>query len=241
MAFCSDAAMVLYYDITGDNADHDDWHTYEHLHERLSIPGFVRATRWVATAGGPKYMVIYEVENIEVATSPAYLARLDQPTPWTASMMSRFRGMIRGFCSVVAGAGFGLGSAAVSIRFTPPEGTEADLIDHFGGAVLPAMASCRGMAGIHLLRPAPPPPMTREQSIRGRDEPMTWLLLAMAYDPDALSREVAGHLDPVFQRLGLSAAKNTYALHYTATAQEVARTAPHPAREAGHPRISGRP
>jgi hypothetical protein len=42
MALVSDSAMVLYYDITGDNADHDDWHTYEHMHERLSIPGFLR-------------------------------------------------------------------------------------------------------------------------------------------------------------------------------------------------------
>src|SRR3546814_5593036 len=46
MALCSDAAMVLNYDIAGDTADHDDWHSYEHMHERLSVPGFVRATRW---------------------------------------------------------------------------------------------------------------------------------------------------------------------------------------------------
>src|SRR3546814_15058199 len=91
MALCSDAAMVLNYDIAGDTADHDDWHSYEHMHERLSVPGFVRATRWVATAGAPRYMVIYEVTGTDMAIAPAYLARPNNPTPWTSAMMPRFR------------------------------------------------------------------------------------------------------------------------------------------------------
>jgi hypothetical protein len=231
MALLSGAAMVLYYDIAGDNADHDDWHTYEHMHERLSIPGFVRGTRWVAKAGAPRYMVIYEVAGTEVGTSPAYLARLNDPTPWTAAMMSRFRGMVRGFCSVVASAGYGLGNAAASVRFTPVKGSEATLTDRLAREVLPAMSSRRGMAGVHLLQPAPPPPMTKEQSMRGPDTPMTWLLLATAYDSEALSRAAAEHLEPgALGRYGAAPQMDTgtYGLHYAVTAQEVARTAPNP-------------
>lgn len=231
MALYSDTAMVLYYDITGDNADHDDWHTYEHIHERLSIHGFLRATRWVAIAGKPKYMVIYEVAGTDVAISPDYLARLNDPTPWTASMMNRFRGMIRGFCSVVAGSGFGLGNAAVSVRFTPVSGEESNLTDRLSREVLPAMSSRKGIAGVHLLQPAPPPPLTKEQSIRGPDRPMTWLLLATAYDTEALSRATAEHLEPKdLKRCGASSliTIGTYILHYTVTAQEVSRTAPNP-------------
>lgn len=231
MALYSDAVMALYYDIAGNNADHDDWHTYEHMHERLSIPGFMRGTRWVATAGGPKYMVIYEVADAAVATSPAYLARLNDPTPWTAAMMPRFRHMIRGFCSVVAGSGFGFGHVAVSVRFTPVAGGEANLRERLARETLPSMASRRGMAGVHLLRPAPPPPMTKEQSMRGADAPMTWLLLATAYDAGALNKASAEHLGPeALERHGASPRIEvaTYALHYTVTAQEAARTAPHP-------------
>ncbi len=231
MALYSDAAMVLYYGIAGDNADHDDWHTYEHMHERLSIPGFLRGTRWVAKAGTPKYMAIYEVAGTEVATSPAYLAHLNAPTPWTTSMMGRFRGMIRGFCTVAASSGSGLGNAAVSVRFTPAKGSEADLSDRLAREVLPAMSSRRGMASVHLLRPVPPPPMTKEQSMRGPDTPMSWLLLATAYDSEALSRAAAEHLGTeALGRYGASPQMDmgTYALHYTVTAQEVARTAPNP-------------
>lgn len=231
MALCSDAAMVLYYDITGDNADHDDWHTCEHLHERLSIPGFVRATRWVAEPGTPKYMVIYEVTGTEVATSSAYLERLNNPTPWTASMMSRFRGMVRGFCTVAASSGFGLGNAAESVRFTVLKGQESTLKDWLAREVLPAMASRRGMASVQLLQPAPPPPMTKEQSMRGPDMPITWLLLATAYDAEALSRASTEHLEPnALERFGASPEmlRGSYALHCTVAAQEVARTAPNP-------------
>ncbi|HUW38820.1 MAG TPA: hypothetical protein VMV91_15960 [Rhodocyclaceae bacterium] len=231
MALCSDAAMVLYYDIAGDNADHDDWHTYEHLHERLSIPGFLRATRWVAVSGAPKYMVIYEVSGTEVATSSAYLARLNHPTPWTAAMMGRFRGMVRGFCTVVASSGFGLGNAAASVRFSPVEGRESNLKNRLAQELLPAMASRRGMASVHLLQPAPPPPMTKEQSLRGPDAPMTWLLLATAYDREALSRASAEHLEPgALARFGAAPelAPATYALHCTATGQEAGRTGPNP-------------
>ena len=97
----------------------------------------------------------------QVAVSPAYLARLNDPTAWTASMMGRFRGMIRGFCSVAASSGFGLGNAAVSVRFSPAEGAEDELSERIAREVLPALSRRRGMAGAHLLRPAPPPAFTK--------------------------------------------------------------------------------
>lgn len=81
MAFCSDAAMVLFYEIDGDTADHGFWHSYEHFQGRLSVLGFLRATCWVATQGAPRYMVTYEVSSVEVSTSQGYLDRLNNPTP----------------------------------------------------------------------------------------------------------------------------------------------------------------
>jgi hypothetical protein len=229
MALYSDAAMVLYYDIAGDNADHDDWHTYEHMHERLSIPGFERGTRWIARTGGPTYMVIYEVAALDVATSAAYLERLNDPTPWTAAMMTRFRHMIRGFCNVAASSGSGLGTCAASTRFSVMNGRERDVRDSLGRNVLPAMSSRRGMASVHLLQPSAPPPMTKEQSIRGADTAMTWLLLATAYDPEALHETAAEYATRrELERYGASMVEDTaiYRLHYTVTAREVTRTPP---------------
>ncbi len=227
MALVSDAAMVLFYDTEGDGADHDDWHSVEHFHERLSVPGFLRATRWVAVEGTPRCMVTYEVEDLAVATSPAYLARLNDPTPWTREIMPRFRGMIRGFCGVAASAGFGLGATAEVVRFEPEDGAEDALAQRLARDVLPAMASRRGMAGVHLLRPAPPPPMTEEQALRGRDRPMPWLIIATGYDAEALRRAADDHLTPDALRsigAGDGIERGAYALHLTATKAEALRT-----------------
>lgn len=46
MPLLGSAAMLLSFDIVPP--EHDDWHTHEPLPERLSIPGFLRGTRWVA-------------------------------------------------------------------------------------------------------------------------------------------------------------------------------------------------
>ena len=47
--------MLLGFDIEAPAiAEHDEWHTHEHLPERLSIPGFLRGTRWIAVRGAPR-------------------------------------------------------------------------------------------------------------------------------------------------------------------------------------------
>lgn len=45
MPLLGSAAMLLLFDVTGEAiAEHDVWHTHEHLAERLSLPGFLRGT-----------------------------------------------------------------------------------------------------------------------------------------------------------------------------------------------------
>ncbi len=229
MALRSDAAMVLFYDIAGDNADHDYWHSYEHFHERLSVPGFLRATRWVAVEAQPKYMVTYEVSSPEVGTSQPYLDRLNNPSAWTSEIMPRFRGMTRGFTEVVASAGFGLGNVSLVMRFRPEAGQEDAVAGWLAEQVLPDLGTKRGMAGAHLLRPTPPQPMTREQSLRGADTPLPWLLIASAYEMTELERLSAAVLDDSTlraQNIADGAVRGRYRLHHTATAEEVARTTP---------------
>jgi hypothetical protein len=85
MPLLGSAAMLLLFDVVQDAIpEHDEWHTHEHLPERLSIPGFVRGTRWVASHGQPRYFVMYEVEQLATLTSNAYLERLNNPSPWTS-------------------------------------------------------------------------------------------------------------------------------------------------------------
>jgi len=188
MPLLGQAAMLLLFDVVQDAIpEHDDWHTHEHLPERLSIPGFLRGTRWVAPNGQPRYFVLYEVEQLATLTSDAYLERLNNPSPWTSKMMPNYRDMARGFCSVAGSFGFGMGHASLLIRFSPAKETGSSLRKWLLQDTLPQLPSRRGIGSVHLFVGALTPQMTNEQRIRGADGTVDWALLVTGYSQDALA------------------------------------------------------
>jgi hypothetical protein len=190
--------MVLGFDIAPEAInEHDDWHTHEHFAERLSIPGFQRASRWVAEAGeggGPRYFVMYEVADIGILTSQPYLDRLNNPSPWTSKMMPHYRGMKRGFCTVTDSVGAGLGTAALVLRLAPAPGREQALRGWLTSDVLPGLPMRPGLVSAHLFESAAAPPMTNEQKIRGEDAAVAWVLLVTGYDADVVAALSGGAL-----------------------------------------------
>jgi hypothetical protein len=195
MPLLGKAAMLLSFDIAPEAiSEHDEWHTHEHLPERLAIAGFLRGTRWVALHDGPRYFVLYEVKDLDTLASDAYLARLNHPTPWTTKMMPYYRGMTRGLCSVVGSSGFGMGHIGLLCRFKAREAAESRLANWLCDAVLPQLPERAGLGSVHLLRAALTPKMTNEQRIRGLDEGVDWALLATAYDQGALEALAQGDL-----------------------------------------------
>lgn len=79
------------------------WYDEEHLAERLSIPGFRSALRWVAhvPAGAGKYLATYELDSVAVLSSPAYLERFHNPTPWSRRCLGRAVVFKRWLCEQV--------------------------------------------------------------------------------------------------------------------------------------------
>jgi hypothetical protein len=224
MPLLGSAALLLAFDIVPEAvAEHDDWHTHEHLPERLSIPGFLRGTRWIAVSGQPRYVVLYEVAGIGTLTSPPYLERLDNPTPWTARVMPCYRGMARGLCSVSASFGVGLGHVMHLARFAPQASAPESLHDGLLQALEPSLPLRPGLGSVHLLAAAAAAPMTHEQRIRGPDAGMHSALLVMGYAPDAvlecartlLGTDVPGRTGPQVEAQGL------YRLDYALTGTEV--------------------
>jgi hypothetical protein len=67
------------------------WYDDEHLAERLAIPGFRSAKRWVADipAGRGKYLGTYELDSPQVLNSDAYLQRFKNQTPWSKRCLSK--------------------------------------------------------------------------------------------------------------------------------------------------------
>jgi hypothetical protein len=56
--------LLVAADIDPENeVDFNRWYDEEHIAERLTCPGFVRARRFTALEGGPKYLALYELES----------------------------------------------------------------------------------------------------------------------------------------------------------------------------------
>ncbi len=58
------------------------WYNTHHVANRLNIPGFISVRRYIAIDGEPKYITLYEIENIDVLTSEPYLKLRE----WEASL-----------------------------------------------------------------------------------------------------------------------------------------------------------
>jgi hypothetical protein len=67
------------------------WYDDEHMAERLAIPGFRSAQRWVTDCppGGGKYLATYELDSLAVLESAAYLARFKNQTPWSRRCLGK--------------------------------------------------------------------------------------------------------------------------------------------------------
>jgi hypothetical protein len=117
--------LAIWSDVEPDHlTDYRHWLTREHTTERVTTRGFlgVRVFR-AARADIARFFILYELENPEVLDGPAYLARLNAPTPWSQRTMPRLGNFIRGGGVMTARAGRGEGStiAALRIERLPPK------------------------------------------------------------------------------------------------------------------------
>lgn len=186
------SAVAMWWNVAPEmRVEWEDWHSSEHMPERLSIPGFLRGTRWVAESGEPSYFVLYEVTSLATITGGAYLERLNNPTPWSRKMMPHHRDMVRSLCVLRAGWGGGVPQTLATVRFAPRPGEQ------------PKLPQRKGLTGAHLLESQPMPGApTTEQKIRGGDAVADWALLLGGYDIDAV-RAAAAEAVPAGATTGL--------------------------------------
>ena len=100
-------ALLAWYDVDPAMRDeHDRWYLHEHMPERMGVPGFLRARRY---GEGRRVFVIYETADLDVLTSPAYLARLNAPTAATQRLAHTATGAVRIVAIPVVSYGSGCG------------------------------------------------------------------------------------------------------------------------------------
>jgi len=173
------AAVAMWWDIPADaRADWEEWHTVEHMPERVGIPGFLRGTRWVGLRDPGTYFVLYEAAQLDTLTTGPYLERLNNPTPWSQRMMAHHKNMVRSLCVVRSGYGEGVPYAMATVRFSP-------------ASHLPEPPRRKGVTCAYLLKGQAGAP-TAEQKMRGgTDKSIDCALLVGGYDVAGVEAAVA--------------------------------------------------
>lgn len=185
MALMTDAILAVWNDVQPEQeADFNDWYIRDHLPDRVSIPGFRRGRRWLSAGGGPRYFTFYEIDDVGVMHSAAYLNRHENPTDWTRKVMPAFVGMNRSICRVTARQGRGDGGVAAVVRLAPETGADDALRGWIAGQALPGIMRAPGILGAGLWeldRPASRTPVTAETRLRATaDAVIDWALVVEA-------------------------------------------------------------
>lgn len=187
MALLGNAVLAMWWHLPpGVRTEFEHWHVHEHFPERLSIPGFLRGSRWRGADDADAVFVMYELAGHEVLSSPAYLARLNAPTPWSTKMMPHHGGMVRTQCRVLASHGALVGGHVLTLRLSARPSAETALTAHLA-ALVETLPSRAGLTGACLARHERPPiDATAEQKIRGGDGEADWVFVVGGYDADVL-------------------------------------------------------
>jgi hypothetical protein len=84
--------IVLSQPATVFEEEFNAWYDSEHIPERLAVPGFETARRYVSVSGTPRYLVIYDLADAQVLESAEYRkVSFDNFSPWTRRVTSRAR------------------------------------------------------------------------------------------------------------------------------------------------------
>jgi hypothetical protein len=117
--------------------------------ERLAIPVFRRGRRFVAVEAEPEFFTLYETDDKDVLSGVDYLARLNDPTPWTRRCAAQFIHASRSLCGVALSLGPGQGGLVMTYRFDAEGPREAELRAQVEAA-LPRLVAEPGICGAHL-------------------------------------------------------------------------------------------
>lgn len=157
------------------------WLTREHTGERVTTEGFVTARVFRAERSDiERFFILYDLTSPHVLDGAAYLARLNNPTPWSRRMMPKLGNFIRGGGEIVACQGHGEGSHVLALLMSqiPAEAT----------GLLPRLAALDGVvaARIGATDIARTAVRTAEKDMRRQDASFGGVLLVEALSEEAL-------------------------------------------------------
>lgn len=205
-ALLGEAAVLVWNDIAAAGREQFyQWHDKEHIPERLAIDGFRRGRRYARHGHSPEWLTFYEADSLDVLVSPAYLARLNAPTPATTDTLRYFENTSRAVCRVVHSIGTSSGGHVLAMRLEAPAAQGDAVVRRLVGSVLPAIAAQVGVLACHLFVADQPASRlaTAESKTRAFDVP-AWALLVETSTVAAAEQAQRLIDEPDLRRLGMS-------------------------------------
>ena len=154
MSLLGNAVLVNWGGILPDKeTNYNEWHSKEHMPERISLPGFLRGYRAVGIDGteiNHKYFMMYEAEKKEIFVSKEYLERLNNPTKWTKEILSSYLSPSRTICSVISTKSIGLGGFILTIRFLDKNIQNQHYVERLK-LLTREVTDFQGITGMHVL------------------------------------------------------------------------------------------
>lgn len=199
MALLGKAFNAIWHDFDADwEAEYEQWHTIEHMPERLSIPGFLFGRRYVnRSLDLYRWLTLYQTADTSVFTSEAYLERLNNPTEWSLKIHPHFQNFLRCAAEVShsVGVGYAKNLATIRIKTDDQQAMDVELAKHIG--VLSERASISGVH-IGLARPEATNVETAETKLRGVELPWVYdvilIIEGIEEEPVRLATDVATQL-----------------------------------------------
>jgi hypothetical protein len=139
--------LLVWTDIDpAHEADFNKWYDREHMDERVAIPGFAFARRFLRIGPGRKYLALYRTESLAVFDSAPYRRAFDNQTQWSLDNFKRMRDAVRCVGTVAQEAGAGSGGVLGIVELSADRAADA-------GAQLEQAVSQDGMISGYLLVP----------------------------------------------------------------------------------------
>ncbi|ANW65924.1 hypothetical protein BCA37_22240 [Mycobacterium sp. djl-10] len=150
-------AMINWITVARDHLPiYEDWYNFQHLPERVSTPGFLRARRFRAAdhadTDSCDFLTVYETTDVDVLASPEYLRRLDNPTDLTLEVVPLFAEFRRAACRVTVARGHGSSGRVVALEIESDAEPER-LRDALGAEVFASLIGEHHLVAASLYEP----------------------------------------------------------------------------------------
>ncbi|MFH1953744.1 MAG: hypothetical protein ABIL06_19265 [Pseudomonadota bacterium] len=122
-----------------------EWHNFEHMAERINIPGILVGRRYRGFDDAPMFFISYETTESAVFGMQPYMERINNPTSWTREALSHFNNNIRNTYRLLACSGRQAPQEAPYVLIWRFNIINEETVEWFGSKLLPDLQTLPGV------------------------------------------------------------------------------------------------